>query len=134
MSEWTVNTLKEYVEARLDANRTAVDAAFRSAEKALDKAEAAAEKRFESINEFRGQLSDQARSFLPRGEYEVNHAALHEKLDTGLRDLSKRIDMLSEAKATVEGKAVGHTELWAWIVGAIGVVILIITFIMKDRA
>jgi hypothetical protein len=45
------------MEARLDANHTALQAALNSADKAMNKADVASEKRFESINEFRGNSS-----------------------------------------------------------------------------
>jgi hypothetical protein len=70
ISGWTVDTLKEHFEARLNAQRTAMEAAFAASEKAILKAEAAAERRFESVNEFRGQLTDQTRTFLPRETFE----------------------------------------------------------------
>jgi hypothetical protein len=50
------------------AAKEAVQAALVSAEKAVGKAEVATEKRFESVNEFRAQLSDQAAHFSTRDE------------------------------------------------------------------
>ena len=43
-----------------DAADKAVQAALTAVEKASDRAEAASDKRFESVNEFPGQLADQA--------------------------------------------------------------------------
>ena len=42
--------------------------ALQAAEKAVTKAELAAEKRFESVNEFRNQLKDQTGTFITRNE------------------------------------------------------------------
>lgn len=42
MGEWTVETLKEYVESRFKAKDEAVKSALTSSEKAVTKAEAAA--------------------------------------------------------------------------------------------
>lgn len=53
-------------EQRFQAQEKAVIAAMLSADRAVAKAEAASEKRFESVNEFRGTLSDQVRLFIPR--------------------------------------------------------------------
>ena len=47
----------------------------------MDKAQASTEKRFESVNEFRAQLNDQAATFLPRSEYQVQHGAIVDKVD-----------------------------------------------------
>jgi hypothetical protein len=68
-----------------DAADKAVQAALAAAKEASTKAEVAADKRFEATNEFRAQLSDQARTFMPRLEYETSHKALTDKLDTGLQ-------------------------------------------------
>lgn len=57
MSDWTVDTLKEYFEQ-----------AIRDQALAITKAEDAAEKRFASVNEFRAQLNDQATTFATRRE------------------------------------------------------------------
>jgi hypothetical protein len=55
----------------------------------------AAEKRFDSVNEFRAQLSDQAQTFMPRREYDVQHAALGDRvtrLDSTLGDRVTRLE------------------------------------------
>lgn len=55
-------------EQRFKAQEQAVAFALASAEKAVTKAELAAEKRFESVNEFRNQLKDQTGTFITRNE------------------------------------------------------------------
>ncbi len=72
-----------------DAADKAVQAALAAAKEASNKAESAADKRFEATNEFREQLADQARTFLPRNEYETSYRAMTEKVDTGL---AQRVD------------------------------------------
>lgn len=69
------------VAAALAAQEKAVAAALVAAEKAVSKAELASEKRFESVNEFRAALADQARTFLPRAEFEAAHASLVDKVE-----------------------------------------------------
>jgi hypothetical protein len=106
VSGWTVDTLKAYIERilaesdqryqqRFDASEQAVNAALAAAEKAVGKAETAAEKRFDAVNEFRGQLSDQARDFMPRKEAELQLGALQERLVSveklGARDAGDRV-------------------------------------------
>ncbi len=53
---------------RHDAQQNAISAALAAAEKAVTKAEVAAEKRFDGVNEFRGQLKDQSATFITRTE------------------------------------------------------------------
>lgn len=62
--------------AALMAQEKAVSAALVAAEKAVIKAENASEKRFEAVNEFRGQLTDQALTFPSKELVEAQFAAV----------------------------------------------------------
>jgi hypothetical protein len=95
--------------AALLAQDKAVQIAMVASEKAVDKAETAAARRFESVNEFRGQLTDQAATFLGRVEYNSAHQALVEKIG----DMSARIDRM-------EGAKTGGRDLWGYLAAAIG--------------
>lgn len=86
--EEVITSLKTLLDERYTTQAAAIDKAFEAAEKAVNtalesaeqavqKAEAASDKRFESVNEFRGQLSDQTAQFVTR----VEHTALKERLD-----------------------------------------------------
>jgi hypothetical protein len=66
----TLISLREYVDIRFDAQEKAVNAALAAADRAVNKAEIASEKRFENMNEFRGALADSARLLMPRSEFE----------------------------------------------------------------
>jgi hypothetical protein len=79
---WTLLALKEYIEQRFNDQGVAINAALSAAERAVNKAESATEKRFEGVNEFRKTLSDQAMTFLTKGEYFAQHKALEEKVMT----------------------------------------------------
>lgn len=92
MTDWTVETVKEYtdqrftdndkaVQAALVSQEKAVAAALAAAEKAVIKAETAADKRFDAVNEFRQTLTDQTNTFIPRAEYDAQHKALEDKVD-----------------------------------------------------
>ena len=50
-------------------------------EKALDKTEKQLLIRLETMNEFRGQLSDQSKTFLTQIVYEANHKLLETKIE-----------------------------------------------------
>jgi hypothetical protein len=103
-------TLREYVDVRFDAQEKAVSAALAAAKEAVTKAESASEKRFESINEFRGTLSDQARTLMPRAEAEGQFKVLNEKLDALSARLSAR-----------ENQSQGLASGWAYVVGIVGI-------------
>lgn len=67
--ETAVQSLRELTIQRFTDNDKALEAALLSAEKAVGKAEIANEKRLDAVNEFRGQLTDQAATFISRTEF-----------------------------------------------------------------
>lgn len=98
-SGWTIDTLAAHVvymireadrryEQRFAAQETAVANALAAAKEAVDKAEAATEKRFEAVNEFRAQLNDQAARLMTRDESLSRHNRTAEQIT----DLQGRID------------------------------------------
>jgi hypothetical protein len=60
--------IKDYVDARVDANRQHADAQFRNIQENITKATASLDKRLDGMNEFRDTLKDQAGTFITRGE------------------------------------------------------------------
>lgn len=67
-----------------------INVAMTASDKAVTKAETATEKRFESVNEFRETLRDQAATLMPRAEYDVQHKALEEKLNVFIRSTANK--------------------------------------------
>jgi len=109
--KWTFPTLKEYFDRLFEEREIRNAQRFASQEEAVKKAEASTEKRLESVNEFRNTLRDQQTSFLPRPEYEAAH-----------KDLVNQITVLNSRMDKKEGEKTGNTEVWGWVVGAIGFV------------
>jgi hypothetical protein len=105
---------------RFDNNTEATKAALAAADRATSKAEAAAEKRFEGVNEFRGQLSDQARTLMPRQEVEIVN-----------KGISDRLDKLEEKVISGEGRGIGVGQGIAYIVGILGLTFGIISMFAK---
>lgn len=119
-------SLREYVDQRfaaldtavaaaLAAQEKAVTAALAAADRAVAKAEGASERRFESINEFRGALSDSARLLMPRAEAEQMSRALTEKID----ELTKRVNSRDD-----QGR--GLHQGWLILVAVIAVIAAIV--------
>ena len=79
---------REALEYARVAAEKAVASALAAAEKAVVKAETASDRRFESMNEFRGQLDDQASRFMTRAEHDAGYRALVDKVT----DLTSRFD------------------------------------------
>jgi hypothetical protein len=100
------------IEERFRAMDEKTGLALTSSEKAVTKAEFATEKRFDAVNEFRGQLKDQASTLIPRAEAETRFAAI----DKDVEDL-KKIVTLSQ------GRGLGIGVSWA-IVATVIVMLL----------
>ncbi len=86
------------IEGALDAARRETTIIHDSSEKAIAKAEASTEKRFEAVNAFRQQLSDQANLFMPREVADTQIEALRKQV----QDNTKRIDTTQGAKTGSE--------------------------------
>lgn len=139
-SGWTVSTLKEYVirlydehghrhertelhmnqlrEAQRDALNIAIlsverliQAAVDNNREALLKAEAANDKRFDSVNEFRTVLGAQQATYITR----LEHDGVVQRLTERIQDLTDRVNMSS-------GKGVGLNAGWQYLVAFIGVI------------
>lgn len=110
MSEWNIDTLKEYIDRILQERNER----FVAIKEAVNKAEAATEKRFEGVNEFRSQLSDQSRTFIPRSETE----SMFKSLERQITDLKTNLERLKNVKA-------GSQVVWAYIIAAISLMIAI---------
>ncbi|MBA2682351.1 MAG: hypothetical protein H0U76_28655 [Ktedonobacteraceae bacterium] len=159
-SLWTVETLHEHlltlitaneikyserfdasqnaIHAAFAAQKLAVDTALSAADRAVTKAETAAEKRFESVNEFRQTLTDQAGTFIPRGEaaavfksYDDKLEAMRVSFEKSNDALSKEISNLRESRSEVNGKASGANAVWGYLVAIAGIVLALIFHFVK---
>lgn len=96
--------------------RSETHAALEAADKAIAKAEAATEKRFEGVNEFRGQLADQARTFIPRAESISRHERTAEQIEALVKadaDMRDRIQSQSASfipRAEAENRIAQNAE------------------------
>ena len=65
---WTVGTLKEHVLKLIDERDARYEQRFKASQKAIDESTAATEKRFASVNEFRGAMEDASKKYITRAE------------------------------------------------------------------
>ena len=114
---WTLDTLREIFLARIDEMDKRVDQRFHAIQDAVTKAEAATDKRFESVNEFRAQLGDQERTFVGRAEYASRHEAISDRLS---KAESAIVGHMSEGR----GVSKVTTPMWAAILTVIAGIIL----------
>lgn len=120
---------KEAVATALAAAEKAVNAALISSAQAVQKAELASDKRFESVNEFRGTLSDQQRMLMPRSEVEVLVKSLQDKIDSNVSAIRANAEIVNTVIARREGQHVGITNGWGGAVAVFGFVMLILSII-----
>ncbi len=86
----------------LEANERALVAALAATEKAIDKSEIATEKRFESVNEFRQQLSDIISQFPRKIEVDQKFDSVVDKIDLireGMARVHSRLDLTEGSRA-----------------------------------
>lgn len=127
----------------IGATKEAVNDKFANAKEAVVKAEVAAEKRFDSINEFRAQLRDQQNTFLTKGEYSGVHKSLEEKVallqqhivprdehenrwkaqELQLAAINTKLEQISLRQFQVAGAAEGSTTVIGFVVGGLGILI-----------
>jgi hypothetical protein len=89
LSEKSAIAAKDALVLALEAAKEAVAAALQGAKEAVTKAEAATEKRFDSVNEFRATLSDLMQTMMPRTEVESSLKSQAEKIDSAVARLDK---------------------------------------------
>ena len=106
-----INERDRRYEREWQAVSKSTEVAMTSAQKAVEKAEAAVERRLEGMNEFRGSLADQARLLMPRSEAESR-----------MTEMSKQLAMLSSRIDRGEGRGSGLNQGWGYLIGAIGAI------------
>lgn len=132
--------LHALMEHRFSATEAASAAALSSAKEAVTVANTANEKRFESINEFRGQLADQAGTFLPRSEAQVVADGFNEKvqsLETRLNQMILSIERINAAqsganseRAEIRDRSVSMQTLIGTVIGVVVFVIVVAGFVI----
>lgn len=119
VSGWTVDTLKEHLEARLDALDRLMTAADENAKRALEVADEEKERRLGLLNEFRGQAEDQQRQFLPREVFDGFLSRFDEYKDSTSRALDLR-----------EGQGRGAGATISYLFAGIGCLFVVISIVL----
>lgn len=115
--------------AALVAQEKSVASAFAASDKAITKAEDAQREYNARSNEFRGQLDDQAKSFMVRTEVTALLRQFDEKLETSKQELGRRIDELRTASLERAGAEKASLHVWGYFIGAMGLVFTIVSVI-----
>lgn len=101
---------RRYFERVVEDMQQRTDLALAEARRATDKADASADRRFDSVFEFRQTLADQTAGFLTRREYDARHDALV----TGVTANTDRISRL-------EGLIRGYSALAVLVALAVSI-------------
>ena len=118
MSDWTIDTIKEYFEKILTEKDKAIGIALASAKEAVGVAEKNAEKWRDNANEWRDAMNDREKKFLSREEFVL------------FKDSSQKALVVEKERADKdEGKGKGLNAFWGYLVGVIGVIIAILSII-----
>jgi hypothetical protein len=108
-----LTALSRSVGDRFEANEKQTALAMSAAEKAVTKAEAASEKRFEGVNEFRGALTDYQKNLITRSEVETQIKAINDRIEDkidGPNGLGPRMSELSRQVSTLSSRLTGKEE------------------------
>lgn len=114
------------LELGLMGTKSEISLALQAADRAVQKAEAATEKRFESVNEFRGTLDQQQRTLIPRSEVSVLVEGLNEKIASLTKGHDEQKAIVSKMQAERQGVVGG----WGYAVGAVGLLLALASLVM----
>jgi hypothetical protein len=138
---WTVDTLAWHFQQMLDAHETllnqridaakdAASAAQLASTTAIIKAEEANTKRFESVNEFRGALSDSNKNNISRAEVEQRIADQRTAFQVEIKgamdkivDLGARMNRAEITESEKRGTKEGMLNVWKALVAILGVLV-----------
>lgn len=102
-SEWTIDTLKEYVDALRADDKAALAAALAASETAIQIGEVNNQRWREASNEWRGALDDRERASAAA----LEKFATRESVDQTVRSVRVEIDELKEWRSRSEGSSSG---------------------------
>jgi hypothetical protein len=111
------------IQQALDAARREFDITHESSERAIQKAEAAADKRFDSINKFREQLDSQAKDFMPR-----------ELATAQFDEFRKQITELQRKESSKTGQSMGNERAIGLLIGVstllLGITVVLVNILL----
>ena len=120
-------SLRDYVDSRIEAICHKFTIEIRSLKDLINKAEGLLQIRLEGLNEWREQNKDIISKFITRVELDLQVRRLNERVD----ELNRTVKELELDRAKLEGKADQKALMYTAIASAIGLIISIISFVMK---
>lgn len=126
-ADWTINTLRIHLLTIIESLAEVTNERFTAQKEAVDRALVETNHRFESVNEFRGQLTDNAATFVTRNEAQLQYNELSKRIDSN----SDKTNQVSSRLDRIEGSGSGLKQGWGYLVGGIGALAVIITAVIE---
>ena len=123
-------SLRDYVESELSSLQKQIDLRFASSEQALRKAEEALLLRFDSVNKFREQLSDERVNLVSKPEYQLAHEILQSKIGFNTSRLDK-IEGAKEGTRATQDNSRANIALIISIASGIGYILMTVLSLLK---
>jgi hypothetical protein len=108
-------TLRDLLEQRFDDMEKSIDRRFEHMEEATRTAYSSMESRLAVMNEIRGQLNDQASTFLTREASDLQHTRIEEDIRS-----------LRESRSLLEGKASQTSVMITIVIAVLGLLVGIV--------
>jgi len=110
--EGIINERDRFYVAQIAGLKELIGQSLTAADRALQKAESTSEKRFDSVNEFRGAMGDMQKHFIRSDVVESRLGAMDEKLNE-----------LFRWREAQKGRGNALADVWGWVVAAATIVI-----------
>ncbi len=110
-----IEGLNEKIGLLISAQKEGVKTAMDAAEKAVAKAENAADKRFEALNELRGMAADWRTEFARQSTVDLQVKSLGDKIDVlraSLTDIDKKV-------GEIVARGTGRNDIWVYLTGGV---------------
>jgi small-conductance mechanosensitive channel len=117
-----IDLLREFLTAQVDNQNKATEIAMAAAKEATSKADAAHEKRFEGVNEFRTTLSDQQKTFVTKAEIDIRVA----NLDKEMEEISRWRHAMDQKVSLQTGRGAGFTAIWGYFIAGVGLIATVV--------
>lgn len=138
--EQRIQATQDLATEKVNSVRREALAALAASEKAITKSELANATRFEAVNEFRGQLNDQATTFMPRevadsqiGEIrrvgEQHYTDLRHYADSQIGEMRTQMTTVLQRLDQTAGASSGSTKTIAYMITAVGFLLTVVIFV-----
>lgn len=140
-SDWTIDTLRLYLERIIESNRALSESRFASIDSASSLAFDGIHLRLDGMNEFRTALNDIVGSKLSRSDAEVRFVAISDKIDSMVKVIDHKFDDMGARLNRLEfdiaadirnrtGRESGLKMAWAILAAVAGLLLTVLLIII----